>query len=97
MKDRCYSHTQQEVAKLPAELEALCGSVSTETSSRGLSTQNDEGRKATMLQNSNCYEAHAHHSVRSNDAVQMPLTGLSTFEKPAFWTIQRIGTSGVIP
>lgn len=51
-----------------------------------------------MLRNSNRYEAHAHQCVRSNDAVLMPLTGLSTSEKPAFWTpIQRIGASGAIP
>lgn len=50
-----------------------------------------------MLRNSNRYEAHAHQSVRSNDAVLKPLTGLSTSQKPAFWTIQRIGASGVIP
>lgn len=51
-----------------------------------------------MLQTSNRHEAHAYKGVRSNDAVLMPLTGLSTSDKPAFWTpIQRIGASGVIP
>lgn len=51
-----------------------------------------------MLRNSNRHEAHAYQGVRSNDAVLKPLTGLSTSEKPAFWTpIQRIGASGAIP
>lgn len=51
-----------------------------------------------MLRTSNRYEAHVHQNVRSNDAVPMALTGLSTSEKPAFWTpIQRVGASGVIP
>ena len=51
-----------------------------------------------MMLTINRHEAHAYQSVRSNDAVLMPLTGLSTSEKPAFWTpIQRIGASGVVP
>lgn len=51
-----------------------------------------------MLQNTNRHEAHAYQRACSNDAVLKPLTGLSTSEKPAFWTpIQSIGASGVIP
>lgn len=51
-----------------------------------------------MLRTSNLYKAHAEQSMRSIDAVTMPLAGLSKFEKPAFWTSnQRTGTSGVIP
>lgn len=51
-----------------------------------------------MLRTSNRYEAHAHQSARSNDAVTKPLSGLSAFEQATLWTpIQCIGTSGAIP